>query len=118
MKVLQKIDPTEKLLQVHYYQFFNTMPFNLNNFYDININGLNEKYPGFLQTFDFTNIDVYDLHKFITIRTRLTHCYSDPIKYLYLEYLSPPQYFFCFWGKKYRRFIQYRRFRKISVIIY
>ena len=99
MKVLQKIDPTEKLLQVHYYQFFNTLPFNLNNFYDININGLNEKYPGFLQTFDFTNIDVYDLHKFITIRTRLTHWYSDPIKYLYLEYLSPPQYFFCFWEK-------------------
>jgi hypothetical protein len=49
MEALHKIEPTEKLLQVHYYQFFKTLPFNLNNFYDISINGLNEKYPEFLQ---------------------------------------------------------------------
>ena len=117
MKTIHKIEPTEKLLQVHYYQFFNTLPFNLNNFYDININGLNEKYPGFLQTFDFTNVDVYDLHKFIIIRTRLTHWYSDSNKSKSdLIYLSSPQYFFCFWDKNIEDLFNIGEFEKFPLL--
>ena len=78
MKTIHKIEATERILQVHYYQFFNSLPFCLNSDYDIDIIGINEKYPGFLETFDFANVDVYDLNKFIRIKTRLTHWYSDP----------------------------------------
>ena len=103
MNTIYKIEATEKLLQVHYYQFFNKkpFPFSLNSDYDIDINGLNEKYPGFLENFDFTNVDVYDLNKFIRIKTRLTHWYSDPNELSQSDFmhLNLPKYFFCFWEK-------------------
>ncbi len=83
---IHKILPNEKLLQVHYYQFFNSCPFEL--YYAIDTKGLNEKYPGFLQTFDFTNVDVYDLCEFIRSEERWT---DWP--------LNTPEQLFCFWDK-------------------
>lgn len=118
MKVLQKIDPTEKLLQVHYYQFFNSLPFCLNSDYDIDIIGINEKYPGFLETFDFANVDVYDLNKFIRIKTRLTHWYSDPNELSNSDFscINPPKCFFCFWKKDIDDLLNIGEFEKFPLL--
>lgn len=90
MTPIHKIKVTEQLLRVHYYQFFNIKNFYLgfqtDLDYDIDKKGLNNKYPGFLETFDFSNVNVYDLHKFIRIETRGLSDFTHIPKYLY-----------CFW---------------------
>ena len=87
MKTIHKIVATERLLQVHFYQIFNRKPLSLNIDDDIDISGLNEKYPGFLENFDFTNVDTHDLLKFIRIESYQISKYDLP------------KYFFCFWEK-------------------
>jgi hypothetical protein len=87
MNTIHKIEATDKLLQVHFYQIFNRKPLSLNIDDDIDISGLNEKYPGFLENFDFTNVDTHDLLNFFTTESRQISKYHLP------------KYFFCFWGK-------------------
>jgi predicted nucleic acid-binding Zn-ribbon protein len=106
MKTIHKIEATEHLLQVHYYQFFNTKPFSLNSDYDIDINGLNEKYPGFLENFDFSNVDVHDLHKFTRIENR---------SWDYVDF-NLPKYFFCFWKKNIEDLFNIGEFEKFPLL--
>ena len=87
MKTIHKIEVTEKLLHVHLYQIFNRKSLSLNIDYDIDISGLNEKYPGFLENFDFSNVDIHELFNFI--RTESHH----------ISKYDLPKYFFCFWEK-------------------
>ena len=106
MNTIHKIEATEKLLQVHFYQIFNKMPFSLSSDYDIDINGLNEKYPGFLENFDFSNVNVHDLHKFIRIENR---------GWDYVDF-NLPKYFFCFWEKNIEDLFNIGEFEKFPLL--
>jgi hypothetical protein len=63
MSIVHKIEATESLLKIHFFQLFS-----VSKEYEcpiIDEIGINEKYPGFLETFDFSKVKLDVLFQFI-----------------------------------------------------
>jgi hypothetical protein len=87
MDRVHKIEATESLLKVHFFQLYSA-----SKEYEypiIDEFGINEKYPGFLETFDFSKVELKVLFEFISYRRKwgYEHEYFDLI----------PNYFFYIW---------------------
>jgi hypothetical protein len=87
MDRVHKIEATESLLKVHFFQLYSA-----SKEYEypiIDEIGINEKYPGFLETFDFSKVELQVLFEFISYRRKWGH------EHEYFDLI--PNYFFYIW---------------------
>jgi hypothetical protein len=69
MNTIHKSEATERLLQVHFLQiYWFAKQGNIKSVIDED--GINEKYPGFLDSFDFSNVELHILFQFIIFRQK------------------------------------------------
>ena len=69
MITIHKIETSDKIRQVNFYQFYQLYRKNKLSV-DIDESAINEKYPGFLDDFNFQDVDLDTLTEFITIERR------------------------------------------------
>ena len=89
MKRVHKIKVTESLLKLHFVQIYSmSKEF---KYSAIDEEGINEKYPGFLETFDFEQVEMQVLFEFVNYRRK----WGNEQKYFDLL----PTYFYYIWDK-------------------
>jgi hypothetical protein len=89
MKRVHKIKVTESLLKLHFVQIYSmSKEF---KYSAIDEEGINEKYPGFLKTFDFEQVEMQVLFEFVNYRRK----WGNEQKYFDLL----PTYFYYIWDK-------------------
>lgn len=89
MKRVHKIKATESLLKVHFFQIYSmSKEFKYST---IDEEGINEKYPGFLETFNFEQVEMQVLFEFVKYRRK----WCNEQKYFDLI----PTYFYYIWDK-------------------
>ena len=89
MKRVHKIKVTESLLKLHFVQIYSISK-GL-DYLMINEEGINEKYPGFLETFDFEQVEMQVLFEFVNYRKKMGS------EYEYFDLI--PTYFYYIWDK-------------------
>lgn len=84
MATIHKIETTEHILKAHFFQIYNSDKYELLSSDNVlNVDKIKEKYPNFINTIDFSCIDVYDLFKFLKIERRYHFDDWEMPKYLY-----------------------------------